>query len=162
MMRNSSSRTGLFLMELIIAILFFSLAAAICIQLFVQSHMISNRSVDLNHGILWAQNVAETFYGCNGNINQMAALLDNCILDSENKAQGSLTVVFDENFNPVSYGDLSTEKDTPDYSYQLIADISKEADLIVCNIIVENTKDAESVYSLNVSLFPDKEVSDEQ
>ena len=35
---SSSSRSGLLLMEIIIAILFFSLASAICLQLFVKAH----------------------------------------------------------------------------------------------------------------------------
>ena len=63
---NTSSRSGLFLMELIISILFFSLASAVCVKLFVSSHTISKDSVELNHSLEWCQNVAEAFYGSNG------------------------------------------------------------------------------------------------
>lgn len=38
------SKTGLFLMELIIGILFFSLASAICIQIFVKAETMNNES----------------------------------------------------------------------------------------------------------------------
>lgn len=40
MFKKNSSRSGLFLLELIISILFFSMASAVCIRLFVQAHVI--------------------------------------------------------------------------------------------------------------------------
>ena len=50
MRKNSSS--SLFLMELIIAILFFSLASTVCIQLFVKAHLLTEKSVNINQSIL--------------------------------------------------------------------------------------------------------------
>lgn len=38
MKKHTSSRSGLLLMEIIIAILFFSVVSAICLQLFVKAH----------------------------------------------------------------------------------------------------------------------------
>ena len=35
---NRMSRSGLFLLELIIAILFFAVTSAVCVNLFVQAH----------------------------------------------------------------------------------------------------------------------------
>lgn len=58
---RSSSRAGLFLIELIIAIVFFAVASAICIQLFVKAHLISARSSDLGAASLIAQNYAEEY-----------------------------------------------------------------------------------------------------
>ena len=45
------SKTGLFLMELIIGILFFSLASAICIEIFVKAHLMNNESVQKSHAV---------------------------------------------------------------------------------------------------------------
>lgn len=59
--RQPAKRSSLFLMELIIAILFFSLASAICVQLFVKSHSLEKESVDINHAINAAASVAEIF-----------------------------------------------------------------------------------------------------
>lgn len=49
--KNRASSSSLFLMELIIAILFFSVASAVCVQFFVKSHLLSVESNALNHAI---------------------------------------------------------------------------------------------------------------
>ncbi len=59
-MRKNSS---LFLMELILAILVFSLASTACIQLFVKAHVLTDKSIALNNSIIKCQNMAETIYG---------------------------------------------------------------------------------------------------
>ena len=59
-MRKNSS---LFLMELILAILVFSMASTACIQLFVKAHVLSDKSIALNQSIIKCQNMAETLYG---------------------------------------------------------------------------------------------------
>ena len=56
MRKNSSS--SLFLMELIIAILFFSLASTVCIQLFVKAHLLTEKSVNINQSILWTRRIS--------------------------------------------------------------------------------------------------------
>ena len=44
---NRMSRSGLFLLELIIAILFFAVTSAVCVNLFVQAHLTSAESSNL-------------------------------------------------------------------------------------------------------------------
>lgn len=56
-----SSKSSLFLMELILAILFFALSSAVCIQLFVKSHILENTSTEENHALLLCQNLSEIF-----------------------------------------------------------------------------------------------------
>ena len=58
-----SSKVSLFLMELIIAILFFALASAVCIQLFVKSHLLGNTTIRENHALLMCQNLSEIYLG---------------------------------------------------------------------------------------------------
>lgn len=53
------SRSGIFLMEIIIAILFFSIVSAICLNIFVHTHNLSKSTADLNFAIREAANVAE-------------------------------------------------------------------------------------------------------
>lgn len=155
-MRNrASSRTGLFLMELIIAVLFFALASAICIQLFVKSHLISESSVELNHGVLWAQNMAEAFYGCNGNGEEMAALFENTTYEKETDGTENLTLLFDEDFQPLSNTSASANGK---YSYCVSACISPcEDGLSICKILVTKSSSNDSIYELQVTLFPEKE-----
>ena len=65
-MNDHSSKASLFLMELIIAILIFSLSSALCVQLFAKAHLLSNKTKDLNHAISLCESVAEVYYGVNG------------------------------------------------------------------------------------------------
>jgi len=50
-------------MELILAILVFSMASTACIQLFVKAHVLTDKSIALNQSIIKCQNLAETLYG---------------------------------------------------------------------------------------------------
>lgn len=54
-----SSRSSLFLIELTISILFFALASAACIQLFVKAHLLDKNTQELNQTVIWSQNLAE-------------------------------------------------------------------------------------------------------
>lgn len=167
-MNKTSSRTGLFLMELIIGILFFSLAGALCIQMFVKSHTISQSSTQLNHGVLWAQNIAEAFQGCNGNVVEMAELFDTCIYDIEDGECEVFYLLFDQDFQPVTPSSevLSGLSDT-DFSYALSAFVTREADLLVCRITVgdfyltanEVPADGNVIYQLEASLFAETEAA---
>lgn len=57
--RNRARSSSLFLMELIIAILFFSASSAVCVQFFVKSHLLSNDSNALNHAVNECAGAAE-------------------------------------------------------------------------------------------------------
>lgn len=94
------SRSSLFLMELIIAILFFSLAGAVCIRLFVTAHSISQNTIARNHAITQTQNLAEAWLSAEGSQKLLAAALPG--LEVSEKAGGtSFCLFFDKNWNPV-------------------------------------------------------------
>ena len=61
MNQQPTRRSSLFLMELIIAILFFSLAATVCVRFFVKSYTLEQESQKLNHAVNAATSVAEIF-----------------------------------------------------------------------------------------------------
>lgn len=134
-MKNKSSKSGLFLMELILSILFFSISSAVCIQLFVKSHLISQQSVDLNNAIEWCQNIAEAFYGTNGNMDEMMLLFSNSRQDSSDQSSFFL----DES------------------PYRISVSIQEDNSLLICTISAY--KSSNLIYELEVHLFPQKEVS---
>ena len=68
------SKSGLFLMELIIAICFFAVASAICVQLFAHAHTLSQRSKGIQMAVINAQSVAEGFRGLEGDVDALAGL----------------------------------------------------------------------------------------
>lgn len=67
-MRNS--RASLFLMELMISILFFSLSSAVCIQLFVKAYTINEATENKSNATLIAQDISEYFHHASGDKEQ--------------------------------------------------------------------------------------------
>lgn len=59
MKRTSNSRSSLFLIELIIAILFFSLVSAVCLRAFARSHILTENARDLNAALMHVESTAE-------------------------------------------------------------------------------------------------------
>lgn len=57
--KNRARSSSLFLMELILAILFFSVASAVCVQFFVKSHLLNLDSNILTHAVNECSGVAE-------------------------------------------------------------------------------------------------------
>jgi len=55
------SKTGIFLMELIVGVLFFSLASALCIQIFVKAKQMNNESIQKSHASRIASNMIELY-----------------------------------------------------------------------------------------------------
>ena len=59
MKQTSNSRSSLFLIELIIAILFFSLVSAVCLRAFARSHILTENARDLNAALMHVESTAE-------------------------------------------------------------------------------------------------------
>jgi len=66
---------SLFLFEQLLAILFFALTAAVCIQLFVSSHTVSAQSAELNHALVVVQNGAEAYKAASGDLDETVRAL---------------------------------------------------------------------------------------
>jgi hypothetical protein len=60
------SRSSLFLIEIIIAILFFSIGAAICVRVFAASYLCTEDSETLSHAQLLVSSMAEVLAGSDG------------------------------------------------------------------------------------------------
>ena len=57
--KPTANPSSLFLLELIFTILFFSVASAVCVQIFVKSHTLSTQAHDLTQASRRAGDVAE-------------------------------------------------------------------------------------------------------
>jgi Tfp pilus assembly protein PilV len=60
-MKTHLAGKNLLFAEMIVVILFFSLAAAACVTLFAQARQDSDTARDLTNAVIIAQNIAETF-----------------------------------------------------------------------------------------------------
>ncbi|MCI8656491.1 MAG: hypothetical protein HFF72_03525 [Oscillospiraceae bacterium] len=74
MERIKPTRSGLFAIELLIAVGVFSLCAAICVGLFVRSEVMSQDSTDLNRAVAEARSAAECFKAVGGDLEKTAEL----------------------------------------------------------------------------------------
>lgn len=89
------SRSGLLVIELIIAVGVFSLCAAICVGLFVQADTISRESAALGQAVSLSQNTAERYKTVGGDLEQLAHMLNtSCGTD------GTLEIAFDQDWQP--------------------------------------------------------------
>lgn len=107
------SKSALFLMELIIVIFFFALTSAVCLQVFVKAHSVSENTKDLNEAILWADNAAEIFFEFGDDEEMVKGMLDEAFPKNE---EASYNVSFDrdESFLFMTY---SFDKRETHYSY---------------------------------------------
>ena len=71
---HEKSKTSLFFIEFMIALAFFSVAAAICVSIFVSSHLQSKYSEDLSWAAIATQNAAEVYKAVDGDISRMATV----------------------------------------------------------------------------------------
>lgn len=105
-----SSKNSLFLMELILSILFFTLTAAVCLQLFVKAHVLSQDTINLNYAVTQAQNFAEIFLSGDGSLKRFPDYFidqltpDSCSYD-DSGTLCSFTLFYDKDWNPSGLSD---------------------------------------------------------
>ena len=69
------NRASLVLMEQLVMVLVFALAAALCLGVFVRADEISRETVRRDEAVLLAQNAAEAVKSCAGDMEKTAGLL---------------------------------------------------------------------------------------
>ncbi|MBE5827423.1 MAG: hypothetical protein E7307_12400 [Butyrivibrio sp.] len=119
MNERSNSKLSLFLMELIVAIMFFSLSAAVCVRLFVSAHTMAESTESINNATIWTQNLAEAFTGEKGDLPEIAKLFPDVYVTSKSEDDGTLILFFDDKW------ELLSGKPT-DAAYEAILEVTKE------------------------------------
>jgi hypothetical protein len=99
--KQNASRTGLFLIELILSIFFFILSTAVVLQLFVKSHFISNSTVSINNALIYSQNMSEVFLANNGDFNAVKDLYQNQLANIYNVSDDTIVLLFDNDWETV-------------------------------------------------------------
>ncbi len=99
--RKRASASSLFLMELVIAILYFSLAASLCITLFVQAHLQSENAKHLNAAVNLCSDTAELIRSSNS-VSEAARRINSLYpLAVSKDSVGDLSIYFDENYHEI-------------------------------------------------------------
>lgn len=83
MKHSSNNRSGLFLLEIIIAILFFAMVSAVCLRAFAKSHTLSRQASDTNYAISNMESIAE-----------LLKAVDSADLKEESKITETLQIVY--------------------------------------------------------------------
>ena len=97
-MANRSSRgsgSSLFLIELIISIAFFSLAAVVCLQLFFRAHVMSRHAADLTEAVRLSRTAAECYIAADGEEAEFHRLLALCEDGTESEARCAAAYTID-------------------------------------------------------------------
>lgn len=136
MASGRQSKSSLFLMEIVLAILFFSLASAICMQLFAKAHIISTNGSDVSTAVSYARSTAECFKETDGDLDEIKRLLGG------EKEQDTLIISYDKDWN------ISQEENTP---YRMTVNVTKNEEIAEANIVVEVVPSTgEPLYVLDV------------
>jgi hypothetical protein len=126
--KQNASRTGLFLIELILSIFFFIIAAAVVLQLFVQSHFISKNTISINNALLYSQNMSEVFLSDGGSFDDVKSMYNGQLITVSSMPDNVILLLFDNNWE--STKDLDTAK------YSVVADYTNDDTFSYLNVYV--------------------------
>jgi hypothetical protein len=135
-MRKKSpvSSSGPFLIELLIGLLIFTLAATICLQVFVGAHQISSESHALNNAIIKAQNGAESFKASGGDLQETKELIGGHLLDDDIVWQ-----YFDSDWNPVFVAQRDADEENAFADFVLeVRQIARQSGYVKGEVVVSD------------------------
>ena len=92
------SKAPLVLMEQVIMVLVFALAAAVCVRMFALSEQISKASAEQNQATLAAQNAAEIMKNCRGDGEKAASLGGGTWTTGDTDSDGVWEINYDANW----------------------------------------------------------------
>lgn len=160
-MKRKVSASGIFLLELIMAILIFAAAASICVSVFVKAHTMNTEAKTLNQAVTSAGSMAELIRG-SGSLeeieNNVHSLFPDAVITEEseslsaapekNGSDGSsavtVTQYFDKNGDP--------EREVQDVPYCMTTVISfQEEGLLKADIKYTGSSDNSSIYETEIS-----------
>ena len=134
MREHNRNGSKLFLTELMIAIFFFSIITAVCVQLFADAHVMSKKSEELTQSVNIASNVAEYYMVWDGEQDSWDE-----VFPAGKWEQSSWSIAYDDQWQPCSEGD----------SYLAEMKLEKSGRLQTAFIVVKDNQGNE-LYSLEV------------
>lgn len=137
---RNNSKSSLFLIELIIVILFFAIAGAICVSLFSQSRLMSIESTELTMATQKCQNAAELLAASGGDVAQTAHLLGEVT-----QSEGLIALQYDLEGQPQSGGR---------YALQITYGPDENLpSLLQAAITMTDTADMQPIYTLETAVY---------
>lgn len=142
MHKQHAPKATLFLMELVIVIFFFSICAAICVNMFGSAQQMADDSENLSRAVVEARSAASCYKAADGDLEKTAYLLDGVQLDD------SAAVYFDEAWNKTADSENAQfavqlkQRTNPGEADVYILQLNKASDNIIFSISVKTHKEA--------------------
>ena len=143
--QRHNNTSSLFLLELILAVLFFSVASALCIQIFTKAHLMSQDARDLNFAVNEVSSMAEQISAGTLHSDTAASTDDTASDPSTQKPDDSLqdaAAYYDSGY-------ASCEK--ADAVYVLTVHYEPENTLLKAHISMDTIADNRNIYTLDVT-----------
>ena len=137
--------SSLFLLELILAVLFFSVASALCIQIFTKAHLMSQDARDLNFAVNEVSSMAEQI--------SSGTLHSDTAASSDDTASDPSTQMPDDSLqDAAAYYDSSYAScKKADAVYVLTVHYEPEDTLLKAHISMDTIADNRNIYALDVT-----------
>lgn len=137
--------SSLFLLELILAVLFFSVASALCIQIFTKAHLMSQDARDLNFAVNEVSSMAEQI--------SAGTLHSDTAASSDDTASDPSTQMPDDSLqDAAAYYDSSYAScEKADAVYVLTVHYEPENTLLKAHISMDTIADNRNIYALDVT-----------
>lgn len=142
---RQTRKSSLFLLELIIAILFFALAAAVCVRLFGVSYTLTKQSEYRNTAVLQAQSIAEIYRNDDGNVDSIVAWTGATMT-----ADGVYICYLD--------ADGNFSGDNSESSYEVIMTVTADALAQLTVEILPPYEDNDAIFTLSTAIYLQEEV----
>ena len=137
--------SSLFLLELILAVLFFSVASALCIQIFTKAHLMSQDARDLNFAVNEVSSMSEQISAGTLHSDTAASSDDTASDPSTQMSDGTLQ-------DAAAYYDSSYAScEKADAVYVLTVHYEPEDTLLKAHISMDTVADNRNIYALDIT-----------
>ena len=150
--QRHNNTSSLFLLELILAVLFFSVASALCIQIFTKAHLMSQDARDLNFAVNEVSSMAEQISA--GTLHPAtAASSDDTTASSGDTASNPFAQISNDAWqDDTAYYDSSYAScEKADAVYVLTVHYEPEDTLLKAHISMDTIADNRNIYTLDVT-----------
>lgn len=143
--QRHNNTSSLFLLELILAVLFFSVASALCIQIFTKAHLMSQDARDLNFAVNEVSSMAEQI--------SAGTLHPDTAASSDDTASDPSTQISNDAWqDDRAYYDSSYAScEKADAVYVLTVHYEPEDTLLKAHISMDTIADNRNIYTLDVT-----------
>ena len=143
--QRHNNTSSLFLLELILAVLFFSVASALCIQIFTKAHLMSQDARNLNFAVNEVSSMAEQISAGTLHSDTAASSGDTASDPSTQRPDDSLQ-------DAAAYYDSSYAScEKADAVYVLTVHYEPEDTLLKAHISMDTVADNRNIYTLDVT-----------